>query len=135
VIAAGFEVSMIPGPSSIVMALVLSGFPTDRFVFDGWLPRRSGRLVRQLGEYAQETRTVVVLESPKRLLKVLPVMVELLPERHIAVARELTKRFEEIRRGTPAKLLEYYGARPPKGELVLVLAGAQFSAADPEAVA
>jgi 16S rRNA (cytidine1402-2'-O)-methyltransferase len=134
-IAAGFEVSMVPGPSSIVMALVLSGFPTDRFVFDGWLPRRSGRLARQLGEYAHEMRTVVVLESPKRLLKVLLAMVELLPERRVAIARELTKRFEEIRRGTPAELLEYYGARPPKGELVLVLAGADFSAIDPEAVA
>lgn len=127
VIEAGFPVSMIPGPSSVLMAAVLSGFPTDRFVFDGWLPRRAGRLDRQLEGYVEESRTVVLLESPKRLHKVLARMVEILPERQVAVARELTKRFEEIRRGTPAELLEYYVARPPKGELALVLAGAAFS--------
>jgi 16S rRNA (cytidine1402-2'-O)-methyltransferase len=132
-IAAGHEISMVPGPSSILMAVVLSGFPTDRFIYDGWLPRRSGRLARQLGEYATESRTVVLLESPKRLLKVLKSMVELLPTRRVAVARELTKRFEEIRRGTPAELLEYYEARAPKGELVLVMAGAGFSEKDAEA--
>jgi 16S rRNA (cytidine1402-2'-O)-methyltransferase len=123
VVEAGYPVSMVPGPSSILMAVVLSGFATDRFVFDGWLPRRSGALRTQLVSYVEESRTVVVLESTHRLLKSLPVFAEVLSDRRIAVCRELTKIHEEIRRGNAAELHAHYHDRPPKGEIVLVLEG------------
>ncbi len=123
-IEAGQIVSMVPGPTSVVMALVLSGFATDRFVFDGWLPRRSGGLRRQLEGYLSEGRTVVVLDSPHRLLKSLAAAEEVLPDRRFAVCRELTKRFEDVRRGSPAELRAHYTQRLPKGELVLVIEGA-----------
>ena len=121
---AGLKVSMIPGPSSVIMALVLSGFPSDRFVFVGWLPRRSGRLIRQLESYRQEERSVVLLESSHRLLKSLPHFAKILEDRELAVCREMTKLHEEVRRGSAADLLAHYEEHPPKGELVLVLAGA-----------
>jgi 16S rRNA (cytidine1402-2'-O)-methyltransferase len=121
---AGHVVTMVPGPSSILMAVVLSGFPTDRFVYDGWLPRRSGGLRARLAEYEEEPRTVVVLESCHRLVKALKAMQEVLPTRRVAVCRELSKRHEEVRRGTAEDLLAHYGSRAVKGELVLVLEGA-----------
>lgn len=124
VVEAGQRVSMVPGPSSVIMALVLSGFATDRFVFDGWLPRRAGRLRTQLAGYATEGRTVVLLESPQRVLKSLPVAAEELPGRRWALCRELTKLHEQILRGTAVDILGYLAGRPPKGELVLVLEGA-----------
>lgn len=127
-VQAGYQVSMIPGPSSVLMALVLSGFATDRFVYDGWLPRRRGRLERQVEGYLDEERTVILLESCHRLLKSLPVFEEKLGERRLAVCRELTKLHEEIRRGCAAELRAHYEKHPPKGELVLVLAGADGSA-------
>ncbi len=123
VLDAGLEVSMVPGPSAPIMAVVLSGFATDRFVFDGWLPRRSGQLRSRIESYVDEPRTVVVLESNHRLTKSLPVFAEVLPERRLAVCRELTKLHEEVRRGRSAALLEYYGARKVKGELVVVIEG------------
>lgn len=122
-IEAGTDVSMVPGPSSVVMALVLSGFATDRFVFDGWLPRRSGQLRRRIEELRAEERTTVLLESTHRLLKSLPLMAELWEARRIAVCREMTKLHEEVQRGSAAELLDHYRARPPKGELVLVVEG------------
>lgn len=123
VIAAGFQVTMVPGPSAVVMAVVLSGFATDRFVFDGWLPRKSGGLRKRIEELANEPRTVVVLESNHRLPKSLPVFAEVVPERRLAVCRELTKRHEDVRRGTASELMEHYAAGV-KGELVLVMEGA-----------
>jgi 16S rRNA (cytidine1402-2'-O)-methyltransferase len=125
VVAAGLEVTMIPGPSSPVMALVLSGFPTDRFVYDGWLPRRSGQLRTRIESYAEEARTVILLESNQRLLKSLPIFAEVFPERRLAVCRELTKLHEEIRRGTAAELIAAYGGTKVKGEIVLVLEGCE----------
>ena len=123
VIEAGLRVSMIPGPSAVLMALVLSGFATDRFVFDGWLPRKSGQLRRRIAELLDETRTVVLLESNHRLPKSLPVFAEVMPQRRIAVCRELTKLHEEIVRGTGAEVLAHYEGRNVKGELVLVVEG------------
>lgn len=123
VVEAGLPVTMIPGPSAPVMALVLSGFATDRFVFDGWLPRRSGQLRTRIESFADEPRSVILLESNQRLLKSLPVFAEVLPERRLAVCRELTKLHEEIRRGTAAELLSGYGDTKIKGEIVLVLEG------------
>jgi 16S rRNA (cytidine1402-2'-O)-methyltransferase len=123
-LAAGHAVTMVPGPSSILMGVVLSGFATDRFVFDGWLPRRAGGLRARVEAYAAEERTVVVLESTHRIQKSLPVFAAVLPERRLAVCRELTKKFEEVQRGTAAELLERYAQRPPKGEVVIVVEGA-----------
>jgi 16S rRNA (cytidine1402-2'-O)-methyltransferase len=125
VLDAGLPVSMAPGPSAPLMAVVLSGFATDRFVFDGWLPRRSGQLRARIEEYAGEERTVVLLESNHRLLKSLPVFAEVLPDRRLAVCRELTKLHEEIRRGVAAELVEHYGSTRVRGEIVLVLEGAR----------
>lgn len=122
---AGLEVSMVPGPSAPTMAVVLSGFATDRFVFDGWLPRKSGQLRKRIESYAGESRTLVVLESNHRLLKSLPIFADVLPERRLAVARELTKRHEEVRRGLASELLAHYTERSVKGEIVLVLEGAK----------
>ena len=123
-IAAGCPVTMVPGPSSITMALVLSGFATDRFVYEGWLPRRSGGLRNTVDTLRGESRTIVLLESSRRLAKSLPVFAELLPSRRMAVCREMTKLHEEVRRGLPAELLAYFTDHPPKGELVLVLEAA-----------
>jgi len=125
VLDAGLSVSMVPGASAPIMAVVLSGFATDRFVFDGWLPRRSGQLRTRIESYGDEERTVVVLESNHRLLKSLPIFAECMPARRLAVCRELTKMHEELRRGTPAELLEHYGARAVKGEIVIVIEGAE----------
>jgi 16S rRNA (cytidine1402-2'-O)-methyltransferase len=125
VLEAGLPVSMVPGPSAPIMALVLSGFATDRFIYDGWLPRRSGQLKTRIGSYATETRTVVVFESNHRLLKSLPIFNEVLPGRRLAVCRELTKLHEEIRRGTAAELLAQYGSAAVKGEIVLVVEGCE----------
>lgn len=121
----GATVSCVPGPSSVLMALAISGFATDRFVFEGWLPRRSGQLRTRIESWSDEFRTVVVLESNHRLLKSLPCFAEVCPQRRLAVCREMTKLHEECRRGTAAELLEHYAAHPPKGELVLVLEGVQ----------
>jgi 16S rRNA (cytidine1402-2'-O)-methyltransferase len=123
VVAAGLDVTMVPGPSAPIMALVLSGFATDRFVYDGWLPRRSGQLRTRIESYTDEPRTVILLESNQRLMKSLPIFAEALPERRLAVCRELTKLHEEIRRGTAADLIGAWGDAKVKGEIVLVLEG------------
>lgn len=123
-LAHGHAVSMVPGPCAPVMAVVLSGFATDRFVFDGWLPRRSGQLRSRIESYLEETRTVVLLESKERLVKSLPHFAELLPDRRLAICRELTKLHEEILRGTASELLARLAGRNVKGEIVLVLEGA-----------
>jgi 16S rRNA (cytidine1402-2'-O)-methyltransferase len=121
----GFAVTMIPGPSSIVMAVVLSGLPTDRFVFDGWMARRSGPLQRQVQAWEREPRTIVALESTHRLVKTLRTIAQALPQRRMAVCRELTKVFEEVRRGLAAELAGHFEQNPPRGEMVLVVEGAQ----------
>ncbi len=120
----GAQVSCVPGPCSVVMALSMSGFATDRFVFEGWLPRRSGQLRNRIESWASEGRTVVVLESNHRLLKSLPIFAEVLSDRRLAICREMTKLHEECRRGVPAELEAHYRDHPPKGELVIVVEGA-----------
>lgn len=121
----GIKVEAVPGPSAIVLALVLSGLPTDRFVFDGFLPHKKGRQTR-LKELAVEPRTIVLYESPHRLLKTLTELGECLGDRRAAVARELTKMYEEVRRGTLSELLDYFTANPIRGEFVLVVAGLDY---------
>jgi 16S rRNA (cytidine1402-2'-O)-methyltransferase len=116
-------VSCLPGPTAFVPALVGSGFPCDRFIYEGFLPHKKGRQTKWLS-IKDEERTVVFYESPHRILKALEECVELLgPEREVCVAREISKLFEEFKRGTAAEVLAYYKAKPPKGEIVLMIKG------------
>ena len=115
--------TIIPGPSSILTALVGSGLSADKFFFGGFLPNKSGGRERELRAAAAREETTIVFESPHRLLKTLKAAVDILQDRPLCVARELTKKFEEFRRGTAAELSAHYEARPPKGEIVLVIAG------------
>ncbi len=114
-------VTWIPGPTAFVGALVLSGLPAERVVFEGFLSAKSGARRRQLEALKQESRTVVVYESPHRLLKTLRAIREVLGDIPVACARELTKKFEEVRRGTASELLQHFEQHPPRGEFVLVL--------------
>jgi 16S rRNA (cytidine1402-2'-O)-methyltransferase len=117
--------TIIPGPSSIVTALIGSGFLTDQFSFRGFLPVKSGQRERELRAAADLPGTVIFFESPYRITKTLAVCADVMPDRQLCVARELTKRFEEFRRGTASELLTHYDAHPPKGEIVLVISGSQ----------
>ncbi len=114
----------IPGPTAALAALAVSGLPTDRFIFEGFLPVKSGRRRQRLEALAEETRTIVLYESPHRLLRLLQELVTHLgAERRLVVARELTKHFEEVVRGTTSTLFETFQARPIRGEFTLVIAG------------
>jgi 16S rRNA (cytidine1402-2'-O)-methyltransferase len=122
-IEAEIAVEVLPGPTAFIPALVGSGIPCDRFVFEGFLPQKKGRLTR-LTELAREKRTIVLYESPHRLVKTLQQLVDHLGEdRRASVSRELTKMHEETRRGTLTELLRHFTLRPVKGELVLVIEG------------
>lgn len=122
-VEAAVEVECLPGPTAFVPALVGSGLPCDKFVFEGFLPHKKGRQTK-FKVLAEESRTMVFYESPHRLLKTLQQMAEFWGEdRKACVARELTKIHEELRRGTVKELHAHYSERPPKGEIVLVVAG------------
>jgi 16S rRNA (cytidine1402-2'-O)-methyltransferase len=108
--------TVIPGPSAVLTALVGSGFSTDQFFFGGFLPPKSGGRERDLRIAAERKETSVFFESPHRLIKTLAAAHEIMPERPLCVARELTKKFEEFRQGTAAELLAHYETKPPKGE-------------------
>ena len=113
--------TIVPGPSSILTAIVGSGFSMDKFCFRGFLPVKSGQRQHKLRAAAAREETSVYFESPYRLTKTLAACVDILPDRQLCVARELTKKFEEFRRGTAAELLAHYVAHPPKGEIVLII--------------
>src|SRR5216117_4044599 len=115
--------TIIPGASSILTALLGSGFSTDKFSFRGFLPVKSGQRERELRAAIERDETTIFFESPYRLMKTLAACLDIMPGRQLCVARELTKKFEEFRRGTPAELLAHYQAHPPKGEIVLVISG------------
>lgn len=115
--------TVIPGPSSILTAVLGSGFSTEKFSFHGFLPVKSGQRERELRAAAERRETVIFFESPYRLSKTLAACTDVMPDRQLCVARELTKKFEEFRRGTASELLAHYQAHPPKGEIVLVIAG------------
>jgi 16S rRNA (cytidine1402-2'-O)-methyltransferase len=117
------EVECLPGPTALIPALAVSGLPTEKFVFEGFLPQKKGRQTR-LKILAEEPRTMVIYESPHRLVKALTQFSEYFGEdRKACVCRELSKMFEEIKRGTVTELQEYYTAHPPKGEIVIVVEG------------
>ena len=121
---AGVTVTAIPGPSAVLMALAISGLPTDRFTFEGFLPRKHGDRLRALRALASEPRTMVFFESPSRLASALADLGEAFgTERRIAVCRELTKLYEEVRRGTSAELVAW-AEGGVKGEIVVVVEGA-----------
>jgi 16S rRNA (cytidine1402-2'-O)-methyltransferase len=116
--------TVIPGPSSILIALLGSGFSTERFSFRGFLPVKSGRRERELRIAAESQETTLFFESPYRLVKTLQACSAIMPNRQLCIARELTKKFEEFRRGNAAQLLAHYEAHTAKGEIVLVVSGA-----------
>ncbi|TQM64195.1 16S rRNA (cytidine(1402)-2'-O)-methyltransferase [Humibacillus xanthopallidus] len=124
-VEAGIRVTCVPGPSAVLMSLAVSGLPVDRFAFDGFLPRKAGERARVLAEAAQERRTLVYFEAPHRLAETLTAMAEAFgPTRRAAVCRELTKTYEEVRRGTLAELAEW-AAEGVRGEITVVVAGAE----------
>jgi len=119
----GVEVECLPGATAFVPALVNSGFPSDRFCFEGFLPQKKGRQ-KKLKELADETRTMIFYESPYRLVKALEQFAEYFgPDRNVSVSRELSKLFEENFRGTVAEVLAHFQSKTVKGEIVIVLEG------------
>lgn len=124
-IADGVEVTMAPGPSAVLTALALSGLPTDRFCFEGFLPRKTGERNSRLAELADERRTMVFFEAPHRLEVMLRSLHQVLgADRPAAVARELTKRYEQVLRGPLAELLEWAETTEVRGEIAVVVGGA-----------
>ncbi len=116
----GIEIECLPGPVALIPALVNSGFPSDRFVFEGFLPQKKGRNKR-LEELKNEVRTIIFYESPHRLVKTLTQLSESFTTQHqVCVSRELTKIHEENIRGTLEEVMQYYTEHPPKGEIVIV---------------
>lgn len=123
-IEAGIEVECLPGATALIPALVASGLPMDRFVFEGFLPMKKGRHTR-LTALQSEERTIILYESPHKLLKTLTQLREYLGERQVAVCRELSKLYEEVRRGTLSEVIDHFTHTAPRGEFVLVIAGAE----------
>ena len=113
--------TIVPGVSAVLTALVGSGFDLERFCFCGFLPPKSGGRERELRAAAERKETTVFFESPHKILKTLTACAEIMPMRLLCVARELTKKFEEFRRGTGPELLAHYNAHPPKGEITLLV--------------
>ncbi len=119
----GIDIECLPGPTAFVPALVASGFPCDKFVFEGFLPHKKGRQTR-LKILAEEERTVIFYESPHRLVKLLGQIEEFFgPSRNVCVVRELSKLFEEYKRGEAVEVKSYYEQHPPKGEIVVIVEG------------
>lgn len=132
--AEGIEVRVVPGPSAAIAGLTVSGLPTDRFVFEGFLPRKASERRRRLRELATEPRTIVCFESPKRTRSFLAEALEVLGDRPAAVARELTKLHEETVRGRLSELIAHIGDEGLRGEVVVVIGGAEH-AGPPDLVA
>lgn len=118
----GIPVTSLPGANAAVMAMTLSGLPNDRFLFAGFLPNKAKARETVLSDLAKVPATLIFYETAPRLDDALAAIGAVLPEREVAVARELTKKFEECRSGTPDELIAHYAAHPPKGEIVLLVA-------------
>lgn len=127
---AALPVEWLPGAAAFVGALVVSGLPADRFVFEGFLPPKPGARRQRLESLKSESRTVILYESPHRLLKTLRDIREILGDVPIACARELTKLFEEVRRGPVSDVLAHFERQPPRGEFVLCVASRSRGAYD-----
>ena len=124
-IDAGIRVIPSPGASALLAALIISGLPTDRFVFEGFLPVKKGRKTR-FESLALESRTIVIYESPHRIEKTLKEVLQFMGNRQVALVREVTKKFEEVRRGPVSQVSDALRGRPPRGEYVLVIAGTSY---------
>jgi 16S rRNA (cytidine1402-2'-O)-methyltransferase len=123
-IQAGIEVDCLPGATAFVPALVLSGFPCDRFIFEGFLPPKKGR-TKRITSWLYEPRTIVCYESPHRLVRFLGEVVSLCgPQRPVAVVREISKLHQEVRRGTAAEVLAHFTEQAPRGEIAVVIGSA-----------
>jgi 16S rRNA (cytidine1402-2'-O)-methyltransferase len=131
--AAGVAVVPVPGPSALVTALSAAGIPADRFVFEGFLPVKPGRRLNRLRALRERETTIVLYESPHRIVATLHAIGEVFGEAEVVVARELTKQFEEIVRATPATHLERLAAAPVRGEFTVVIPGERAPAAGPDA--
>ena len=121
VLAAGLRVEPVPGACALIAGLTASGLPTDEFHYCGFLPVKSGQRARRLAKLLELSGTLVLYESPYRIAKLLGELAELAPASEVVLARELTKKFEQIQRGTAAELLEHYGEKKPKGEFVVLV--------------
>lgn len=119
-IKAGITIECLPGPTAFVPALINSGFPTDEFVFIGFLPHKKGRQTK-LKEIAAEERTQILYESPFRVVKLLEELKQYIGERGISASREISKMFEETLRGTAEELLQHFTQKEPRGEFVIIL--------------
>ena len=128
VLAAGQRVEPVPGACALIAALTASGLPTDEFHFCGFLPVKSGQRAKRLAKLLDLPGTLAMYESPYRITKLLGELAELAPAREVVLARELTKKFEQIQRGTATELLERYGEKKPKGEFVVLVGQALGSA-------
>jgi 16S rRNA (cytidine1402-2'-O)-methyltransferase len=128
----GIGVSVVPGPSSIVAALAISGLPTASFCFVGFLPRKKGERARRLEELLAGKSTTVIFESPNRLAALLDAIAELAPERNVVVARELTKKFEQALRGTALEMAARLREKKPRGECVVLVEGATEASGAPK---
>jgi len=117
----GLDIIPVPGVSASITALTISGLPTDSFIFEGFLPIKKGRNTK-LKELSEEERTIVLYESTYRIEKLINELNEFMPERFIVICRELTKKFEEVRRGFPKELVESFNEKVNKGEFVVVIA-------------
>lgn len=117
----GITVVPIPGPSAVHAALICSGLPCDRYIFENFLPPKSGGRKKRLASFIGDPRTIVFFESPHRILKVLSDMHEVLGDIPVVIGREMTKIHEEFMRGTPQQLLHQFESRPPKGEMTVVV--------------
>lgn len=122
-VEAGIKVVPIPGPTALISALIASGLDTSQFVFTGFLPVKPGRRAKALEQLEQETRTIVIYESPHRISRTLQELADVFKSRPAAVCREITKLFEEFERGSLPELAEKYQTKKPKGEFVIVIAG------------
>lgn len=122
-ISAGIKIVPIPGPSAFLSAVVVSGFPIHNFIFEGFLPSKKSNRVKKLKALCNETRTLVFYESPYRLLKALADILEILGDRDIVIANDITKMFEEIFRGKVSQAIQKYTEVDPKGEFTIVIKG------------
>jgi 16S rRNA (cytidine1402-2'-O)-methyltransferase len=130
-LAHGITVIPIPGPSAVVAAIVVAGLPTDRFIFEGFLPKKPGKRRKRLEGLRDELRTLIFYESPRRVYEVLGDMQALWGDRRVVVARELTKKFEEILRGRITEVRAQLEEHPPQGEVTVVVEGAVSEARPP----
>jgi 16S rRNA (cytidine1402-2'-O)-methyltransferase len=131
-LAAGIEVTTAPGPSALLAALTLSGFPCETFVFVGFTPKKPGELAKMVDELVNEPRTTVFYVAPHQLRKVIGAIVDRLPDRELAVAKELTKLHEHVARGTATEIQTKIGPTVPRGEFVLIVRGLGWRRRDRE---